>query len=316
MSYKQTRDDAPVVLSKYAATNEVLFKSFGDTLHGLAAYGANWEHFDQLEKVYNRKVDCTDTGMGARGPLIIRRSDALWYEVHLDWLDWRNPKPDGTYNHHPSTYMQPQSVTIMRAKSYDATMVDFVYNFLSGSFEVWFNTEIASTTTKRHIRGYEREVIRSAKHGRKHMSVGDSDIVVPMFWMAMGEYHDMLKSRNRWEYHVVKYFEDSMDNWRRALNVFVVRNTRHRTATAWIRQAREYALMVRRTLTEGLEPLLEEQRSRYQVDIQYKQNNNAMTRWIEAIERTHVEEQFYDLVLEKPMRERKAMLHVFKQLDA
>ena len=41
-----------------------------------------------------------------------------------------------------------------------------------------------------------------------------------------------------------------------------------------------------------------------------------MTNWVKAVEQTHIDEAYYDMILQQPPREHKRMLKVFQELDA
>ena len=96
--------------------------------------------FSQVRDVYNaRPIRQGFFGTSFRELLVIKRSDALSYEIYLEWIDWYKPLEDGSYDRSTYPRATPQAATILKAKSYEATMVELVYNFKTRKFELWFN---------------------------------------------------------------------------------------------------------------------------------------------------------------------------------
>lgn len=298
-------------------TNAEFFQSFRKTLHGLASQGADWEDFHKLDQVYTRKTQTPGSFIGgyARPPLVIKRSDSLSYEVYLEWIDWYKPLADGSYDRAAYPRATPNAATILKGKSYDATMVELVYNFKARKFELWYNINIASATTRRHMDNFTTAVgynSRSAYHAELGFTLEET-VEVPIYRFAMGEYSDDFDTRDRFSSQVSTQMVSTMHQWHRALARAVKRNTRHRTVTRWVEQARDFSRLARRNMTLDLEEMYAEQKVRYD----YGNRLDAqMSNWVKAVEQTHDDEAYYDMILEQPLGKHKQMLKVFQELDA
>lgn len=301
-------------------TNAEFFQSFRKTLHGLASQGKDWEDFYKLEKVYDRKTRTPGSFVGGnfRAPLTIKRSDALSYDIYLEWLDWYRihaPMDDGPYDRAAYPRATPQAATILKAKSYEATMVELVYNFRARKFELWYNINIASATTRRHMDNYTTAVgynSRSSYSADLGFTL-ENKVEVPIYRFNLGEYTDTFDTRNRYASPLSAQMGTTMDSWRKALARSVKRNTRHRTVTRWIEQAREFARLARRNMTLDLEELYETQKA--QIDNGVCPSLETQN-WVRAVEQTHDDEAYYDMILEQPVGKHKQMLKVFQELDA
>lgn len=298
-------------------SNAEFFQSFRKTLHGLASQGARWEDFEKLDQVYTRKCHTPGSFIAgtARPPLVIKRSDSLSYEIYLEWLDWYKPLEDGTYDRSAYPRSTPQTATILRGKSYDAPMVELVYNFKARKFEIWFNINIASPTTRRHMDNFMTAVgFNSRSAYVADLGFHDSETVeVPIYRFAMGEYENEFSTRNRYSTQVSNQMSISMNSWHKALARAVKRNTRHRTVTRWIEQARAFARLARRNMTLDLEEMYAE----HKVHVDSGNLFSAeMTNWVKAVEQTYTDEAYYDMILEQPLGKHKQMLKVFQELDA
>lgn len=298
-------------------TNAEFFQSFRKTLHGLVSQGKNWEDFHKLAGVYKRKTHTPGSFIGGinRAPLTIKRSDSLSYELFLEWLDWYKPLADGSYDRAAYPRATPHTATILKAKSYEATMVELVYNFTARKFELWFNINLASSTTRRHMDKYMTAVgynSRSSYTADLGLTL-EKKVEVPIYRFNLGEYSDTFDSRNRYSSAISGQMETTMFSWHNALARSVGRNTRHRTVTRWITQARDFAKLARRNMTLDLEELYAEQEA-------YAANGNSpsmeMRNWVKAVEQTHADEAYYDMILSQPHSEHKRMLKVFQELDA
>lgn len=295
-------------------THAEFFQSFRKTLHGLASQGAHWDDFHKLEEVYRRKTHTPGSFLGTsfREPLVIKRSDSLSYEVYLEWIDWFKPLEDGSYDRAAYPRATPQAATILKAKSYEATMVELVYNFKARKFELWFNIQQASATTRRHMDNYMTAVGFNAR-GSYTADLGftlEDTVEVPIYRFDLGEYEDSFDTRNRYASQISMQMETAMHSWHKALARSVKRNTRHRTVTRWIEQARQFARLARRNMTLDLEEMYETQKAN--VD----NTSPEMQNWVRAVEQTHDDEAYYDMILQQPRSEHKRMLKVFQELDA
>lgn len=295
-------------------THAEFFQSFRKTLHGLASQGADWEDFHKLEQVYDRKTRTPGSFVGGtfRAPLTVKRSDALSYDIYLEWLDWYNKEADGTYGRSAYPRATPDAATILKAKSYEATMVELVYNFKARKFELWFNIQQATATTRRHMDNYMTAVGFNAR-GSYTADLGftlEKTVEVPIYRFDLGEYSDSFDTRNRYSSQVSLQMERSMYSWHNALARSVKRNTRHRTVTRWVEQARAFARLARRNLTLDLEEMYETQKANVE------NTSPEMKNWVKAVEQTHDDEAYYDMILQQPRSEHKRMLKVFQELDA
>ena len=293
------------------------FQSFRKTLHGLVSQGVMWEDFHKLEKIYTRKTQTPGSFVGgtSRPPLVIKRNDALSYEVYLEWINWYKRLEDGSYDRSAYPRATPQAATILKGKSYEATMVELVYNFKARKFEIWYNIQCASPTTRRHMDNYMTAVGHASRY-RYTADIGftgDELVTLPVYRFDLGEYNESFDTRNRYASHISMQMESSMRQWHRALTRAVKRNTRHRTVTRWIEQARQFAQLARRNMTLDLEEMYAEQKA-------YFDNGNSITsemkNWVKAVEQTHIDEAYYNMILQQPPREHKRMLKVFQELDA
>ena len=293
------------------------FQSFRKTLHGLVSQGKDWEDFRKLDEIYTRKTQTPDSfvGLSSRPPLVIKRSDSLSYEIYLEWIDWYKPLADGSYDRSAYPRATPQAATILRGKSYDAPMVELVYNFKARKFELWYNIEIASATTRRHMDNYMTAVGHASRY-RYTADIGftgDELVTLPIYRFKLGEYENEFSTRNRYSSHISMQMETSMHSWHKALARSVKRNTRHRTVTRWIEQARQFAQLARRNMTLDLEEMYAEQK----VNFEYGNSiTSEMKNWVKAVEQTHIDEAYYDMILSQPRSEHKRMLKVFQELDA
>lgn len=298
-------------------TNAELYKSFRETLHGLVAQGSRWPDFHKLQKAYDRKTHTPGSFVGSkfRGPLTIRRSDTLSYDIYLEWIDWLKPLPDGTYDRSRYPRATPQAATILSAKSYDATMVELIYNFKARKFELWFNIQEASPTTSKHMSNFMSAVGYGSRM-RYEATLGDEEkspwctVQVPLYRFSMGEYEDNLSSRNRYSGDIVGQMDTAMNAWRGALKRTVKKNTRHSSVGRWVKQARDFAVLARRNMTLDLEEI----HARHAANVE--NTSPEMQNWVRAVDKTHEEEAFYNMVLEFPETEYKRMLNVFRELDA
>ena len=295
-------------------TNAEFFQSFRKTLHGLASQGSHWDDFHKLEEVYRRKTHTPGSFLGTsfRQPLVIKRSDALSYEIYLEWIDWYKPLEDGSYDRATYPRATPQAATILKAKSYEATMVELVYNFKARKFELWYNIKIASATTRRHMDNFMTAVgFNSRSAYDVELGFHDSEMVeVPIYRFDMGEYEDTFDTRNRYASQISMQMKTAMNSWHKALARSVKRNTRHRTVTRWIEQARAFARLARRNMTLDLEELYETQKANVE------NTSPEMQNWVRAVEQTHDDEAYYDMILSQPLGKHKQMLKVFQELDA
>lgn len=298
-------------------THAEFFQSFRKTLHGLVSQGKDWEDFHKLEDVYRRKTHTPGAFLGTstREPLVIKRSDSLSYEIYLEWIDWFKPLEDGSYDRAAYPRATPQAATILKAKSYEATMVELVYNFKTREFELWFNIQCASPTTRRHMDNYMTAVGHASRY-RYTVDIGftlENTVTLPVFRFDLGEYNESFDTRNRYSSQISMQMESAMRKWHTALARAVKRNTRHRTVTRWIQQAAEFARLARRNMTLGLEEMYETQKVRFDngdnLDAQ-------MTNWVKAIEQTYADEEYFNTILRKPSSEHKRMLLVLKELAA
>lgn len=295
-------------------TNAELYKSFGETLHGLVSQGASWDDFYKLETAYKRKTHTPGSFVGgyARPPLTIKRSDSLSYDIYLEWIDWLKPLADGTYDRARYPRRTPSAATILSAKSYDATMVELIYNFKARKFEIWYNIQEASPTTSKHMHNYMMAVSHASRY-RYTADIGFTDeklVRLPVYRFSMGEYEDNLNSRNRYSDDIVGQMDTAMDSWRGALKRTVKKNTRHSSVGRWVEQARDFAVLARRNMTHDLEEMYEMQKA------SVENTSPEMQNWVRAVDKTHEEEAFYNMVLEYPETEYKRMLKVFRELDA
>lgn len=298
-------------------THAEFFQSFRKTLHGLVSQGKDWEDFHKLEEVYRRKTHTPGSFLGTsfREPLVIKRSDSLSYEVYLEWIDWFKPLEDGSYDRAQYPRATPQAATILKAKSYEATMVELVYNFKARKFELWFNINIASATTRRHMDNYMTAVGHASRY-RYTADIGftgEELVTLPVYRFAMGEYSDDFDTRNRYSSQISTQMMSTMHQWHRALARSVKRNTRHRTVTRWIEQARAFTQLARRNMTLDLEEMYAEQKVRFDYS---NSVSPEMKNWVKAVEQTYTDEAYYDMILEQPRSEHKRMLKVFQELDA
>ena len=301
-------------------SNAEFFQSFRKTLHGLVSQGKDWEDFYKLEKVYDRKTRTPGSFVGGtfRAPLTIKRSDALSYDIYLEWLDWDCRRPDGSYDRARYPRATPEAATILKARSYEATMIELVYNFKARKFELWFNIQQASATTRRHMDNYMTAVgynSRSSYSAELGFTL-EKTVEVPIYRFAMGEYSDDFETRNRYSSQISMQMMSAMHQWHRALARSVKRNTRHCTVTRWITQARDFAKLARRNMTLDLEEMYEVQEARIA-----RADSNAlasveMSNWVKAVKQTHDDETYFNMILEKPAHEHKRMLQVFRELDA
>lgn len=298
-------------------SNAEFFQSFRKTLHGLVTQGVLWEDFHKLELVYSRKTHTPGSFVGgtSRPPLVIKRSDALSYEVYLEWINWYKRSEDGSYDRSAYPRATPHSATILKGKSYEATMVELVYNFKARKFEIWYNINIASPTTRRHMDNYMTAVGHASRY-RYTADIGFTDhklVTLPIYRFDLGEYSDSFDTRNRYASQISMQMETSMHSWHKALARSVKRNTRHRTVTRWVEQARQFAQLARRNMTLDLEEMYAEQR----VHFEYGNSiTSEMKNWVKAVEQTHIDEAYYDMILSQPRSEHKRMLKVFQELDA
>jgi len=295
-------------------TNAEFFQSFRETLHGLVSQGSRWEDFHKLDQVYTRKTHTPGSFVGGtfRPPLTVKRSDTLSYDIYLEWLDWFKPLEDGSYDRARYPRSTPRAATILKAKSYEATMVELVYNFKARKFELWFNIQQASATTRRHMDKYMAAVgfnARSSYCADLGFTL-EKTVEVPIYRFDLGEYSDSFDTRNRYSSQISVQMETTMHSWHKALARGVKRNTRHRTVTRWIEQARAFARLARRNMTLDLEEMYEMQKANV------GNTSPEMKNWVRAVEQTHDDEAYYDMVLEKPAHEHKRMLQVFRELDA
>jgi hypothetical protein len=289
-------------------TNPELYQSFRNTLHGLVGQGVRWEDFYKLEQAYDRKTKTPGSFLGhaIREPLTIKRSEALSYDIYLEWLDWYKPLEDGSYDRAAYPRATPKAATILSAKSYDATMVELIYNFEAKKFEVWFNIQEASTTTSRHMKNF----MSAVGYGSRMKYVAEiGGVEVPIYRFSMGEYEDNLSSRSRYSDDIVGQMDTAMNSWRKALKRTIKRNTRHSSVGRWVKQARDFATLARRNMTLDLEEQLARQRM-------ISPHTQVGAKWIQAVDKTYDEEAFYNMVLEYPEAEYKRMLNVFRELDA
>ena len=298
-------------------TNAEFFQSFRKTLHGLASQGVDWEDFHKLELVYSRKTHTPGSFVGgtSRQPLVIKRSDSLSYEVYLEWINWYKRLEDGSYDRSAYPRATPKAATILKGKSYDAPMVELVYNFEARKFEIWFNINIASATTRRHMDNFMTAVGYNSRSAYlAELGFHESaKVYVPIFRFAMGEYEDEFHTRNRYSSQISMQMVTAMNSWHKALARAVKRNTRHRTVTRWIEQARAFARLARRNMTLDLEEMYEEQRVRFDNGNSF---SGEMSNWVKAVEQTHTDEAYYDMILSQPLGKHKQMLKVFQELDA
>ena len=298
-------------------THAEFFQSFRKTLHGLASQGADWEDFEKLDQVYTRKTHTPGSFIGgySRPPLVIKRSDSLSYEIYLEWINWHKRSEDGSYDRSRYPRSTPDAATILRGKSYDAPMVELNYNFKARKFELWYNINIASATTRRHMDNFMTAVgfnSRSAYVADLGFTL-DETVEVPIYRFAMGEYEDEFHSRNRFSSQVSTQMTTSMNSWHKALARSVKRNTRHRTVTRWVEQARAFSRLARRNMTLDLEEMYAEHKARFD----YGNCTSAeMTNWVKAVEQTYTDEAYFDMILEQPLGKHKQMLKVFQELDA
>lgn len=298
-------------------TNAELYQSFRNTLHGLVVRGSRWPDFYKLQKTYDRKTHTPGSFLGStfRAPLTIKRSDTLSYDIYLEWIDWFKPLPDGSYDRSRYPRSTPNAATILSAKSYDATMVELIYNFKARKFELWFNIQEASPTTSKHMRnfmsavGYGSRTKYEATFGDKEKSPWRT-VEVPIYRFSMGEYEDNLNSRNRYSDDIVGQMDTAMNSWRGALKRTVKKNTRHSSVGRWVTQARDFAILARRNMTLDLEEIYARQAANA------ANTSPEMQNWVRAVDKTHDEEAFYNMVLEYPETEYKRMLQVFRELDA
>lgn len=295
-------------------TNEEFFESFRKTLHGLASGGKDWEGFPAIERAFSRNAKAMGsllTGGTQRVPLVIKRSDSLRYEIsYLDWINWWKPQPDGSYNHTVHAQVAPKSVTIISGKSYDAPMIELIYNFEARKFEVWINTNLATATTRRHMSKF-MSALSSVARSRYDVVLGEGErtLRAPLYRFDMGEYHNTLNSRSRYSGDIVNQMDTTMNSWRLALGRSIKKNTRHATVSRLLRLARDFAILARRNMTLDHEEALEQLRT-------LPAQTFPDQRWLHVVDKTHAEEAFYDMILEKPYEERKRMYNVFKELDA
>ena len=298
-------------------SNAEFFQSFRKTLHGLASQGADWEDFHKLEEVYKRKTHTPGSFIGgySRPPLVIKRSDSLSYEIYLEWVDWYKQLADGSYDRSAYPRTTPSAATILRGKSYDAPMVELNYNFKARKFELWYNINIASPTTRRHMDNFMTAVgynSRSAYVADLGFTL-DKTVEVPIYRFAMGEYEDEFYSRDRFSSQVSQQMTTSMNSWHKALARSVKRNTRHRTVTRWVEQARAFSRLARRNMTLDLEEMYAEHKAHFD-------NGNCtsveMRNWVKAVEQTHTDEAYFDMILNNPVGTHKQTLKVFQELDA
>ena len=290
------------------------FQSFRKTLHGLASQGARWEDFHKLEEVYRRKTHTPGSFLGTsfREPLVIKRSDALSYEIYLEWIDWYKRSEDGSYDRASYPRATPQAATILKGKSYEATMVELVYNFKARKFEIWYNIQCASPTTRRHMDNYMTAVGHASRY-RYTVDIGftgEELVTLPIYRFDLGEYSDSFDTRNRYASQISMQMESAMHSWHKALARSVKRNTRHRTVTRWIEQARQFAQLARRNMTLDLEEMYEMQKANVE------NTSPEMRNWVKAVEQTHDDEAYYNMILSQPRSEHKRMLKVFQELDA
>lgn len=298
-------------------SNAEFFQSFRKTLHGLVSQGKDWEDFYKLEKVYDRKTRTPGSFVGGtfRAPMTIKRSDALSYDIYLEWLDWYAPMSDGSYDRAQYPRATPEAATILKAKSYEATMIELVYNFKARKFELWFNIQVASATTRRHMDNYMSAVgynSRSSYSADLGFTL-EKTVEVPIYRFDLGEYSDTFDSRNRYSSAISTQMMSAMHGWHKALARSVKRNTRHHTVTRWITQARNFAKLARRNMTLDLEEM-------YEVQEAHAVDNNSpsmeMQNWVKAVKQSHDDEAYFNMILEKPAHEHKRMLQVFRELDA
>jgi len=301
-------------------SNAEFFQSFRKTLHGLASQGADWEDFHKLEKAYDRKTRTPGSFVGGtfRAPLTIKRSDSLSYDIYLEWLDWHYKQPDGSYDRASYPRATPEAATILKAKSYDATMIELVYNFKARKFELWFNIQEASPTTRRHMDNYMTAVGHASRY-RYTADIGftgDELVTLPIYRFNLGEYSDTFDTRNRYSSAISTQMMSAMHSWHKALARSVKRNTRHRTVTRWIEQARDFSRLARRNMTLDLEEMYEVQEARIARADPNALASVEMSNWVKAVKQTHDDEAYYGMILSQPRSEHKRMLQVFRELDA
>ena len=294
-------------------SNAELYQSFRKTLHGLASEGVQWEDFFKLEEVYKRKTHTPGSFVGgaSRPPLLIKRSDALSYEIYLEWINWFQRLPDGSYDRSAYPRSTPDAATILKARSYDATMIELVYNFKARKFELWVNINLASSTTRGHMSNYLAALSYNAR-SQYSVTLGDEGrrtVEVPLYRFDMGEYYDKFDARSRYSGDIVDQMDTAMNSWRKALGRSIKKNTRHTTVTRLLTQARDFAVLARRNMTLDLEEELAYQRV-------ISPHTMKADRWIHVVDKTHDEEAFYNMILDKPDNDRKRMYHVFKELEA
>ena len=294
-------------------THAEFFQSFRKTLHGLVSTRCALGRLSQVRRCLQTQDPYTGcvSWYTFREPLVIKRSDALSYEIYLEWIDWYKPLEDGSYDRSTYPRATPQAATILKAKSYEATMVELVYNFKTRKFELWFNIQCASPTTRRHMDNYMTAVGHASRY-RYTADIGftgEELVTLPVFRFDLGEYNESFDTRNRYSSQISMQMESAMRKWHTALARAVKRNTRHRTVTRWVQQAAEFARLARRNMTLGLEDMYETQKANVE------NTSPEMKNWVKAIERTYADEEYFNTILRKPV-EHKRMLLVLKELAA
>ena len=139
------------------------------------------------------------------------------------------------------------TVFMATARSYRASMIELVYNFDVDKYELWVNTEIATTTTAKHMGHYARafDYFDEEKLGMK------------VYEMPMGSY-ELRNFTSRRSFHFIEDMGVTINAVEHTVEQSAAPRKHTGTLLYKIKAAEKQLLHVRRLVTENLRPIGEE----------------------------------------------------------
>lgn len=172
------------------------------------------------------------------------RSGHVWETGSMSYQVYDVPFID---NKTPERLPGENTVFVATARSYRASMVELVYNFDVGKYELWVNTDIASITTAKHMGHYARalDYFDEEKLGMK------------VYEMPMGSY-ELRNFTSRRSFHFIEDMGVAINAVEQLVEQSAAPRKHTGTLLYRINAAEKQLLHVRRLVTENLRPIDEE----------------------------------------------------------
>jgi hypothetical protein len=150
-------------------------------------------------------------------------------------------------NKTPERLPGENTVFVATARSYRASMVELVYNFDVDKYELWVNTEIATTTTAKHMGHYARafDYFDEEKLGMK------------VYEMPMGSY-ELSNFTSRRSFHFIEVMGVMVNTVEHTVKKYAAPRRHTNRLLHNLVAAEKQLLHVRRLVTENLPPIGEE----------------------------------------------------------